>query len=320
MEMKQQLAGRLVVVTGGARGVGLGICRQVLAQDPSCEVIVLARSPEKAAEAATALGPRAHSVACDVTCDASCVAAAKAVSEIRRGRAMSLVNNAGLGLDLPWFPTPWPPTAAAQTIDVNLRGAQRVTHAFMSQLLDSSDSEGRPAGRVVFVSSGAASMNMKRMADGRRAALLSDAVRWTDIELMAEEFQCEYEAAANAAIAAADEEASGKDKSPQLPFLSATGWWLQSYGFSKACLGAYCRILAKAHLGELLSVACTPGFVATDMTATYAGEAELRNLEEGGDVPAWLACGGSGGDGATHGIESGCFYGADRSRGAWVAE
>ena len=40
-------------------------------------------------------------------------------------------------------------------------------------------------------------------------------------------FTAEYEAAA----------AAQTEETP-LPFLSPTGWWLQSYGFSKACIGA----------------------------------------------------------------------------------
>ena len=40
-------AARLVVVSGcGGRGVGLGVARQVLAQDPAAQVVVTARALE----------------------------------------------------------------------------------------------------------------------------------------------------------------------------------------------------------------------------------------------------------------------------------
>ena len=68
---------RLVVISGcGSRGVGFGVARQVLAKDATAEVVVMARSLERASAVASELGARAHAVQCDVTDDASCAAAA----------------------------------------------------------------------------------------------------------------------------------------------------------------------------------------------------------------------------------------------------
>jgi len=284
-----------VAVTGGARGLGVGICRQVLRQDPSCEVVVLARDLAPAEALAQELGPRARALRCDVGSEASCHEAARSVAALRAGRALSLVNNAGTAYDLPWFPTPWPAEAARLTLDVNLMGAWRLTTALLPELLDDKN-----PGRAIFVSSGAGPNNMKRMSEARRERLLADSLAWEEIERLAEEFASEYEAAAAA------QGSGGAD----LPFLSTSGLWLQSYGFSKACLNAYCRVLARQQ-PALLSVACSPGFVQTDMVRTYTGDSRLRSLDEGGDVPAWLAVG----DGA----ETGCFYGSDRARSDWVA-
>jgi len=288
--------GRLVVVTGAARGIGVGICRQVLLQDAESEVVVAARDLSRAEAVAGELGARAHAIQCDVSSTSSCGQAAEAIASLRRGRALSLVNNAGVAYDLPWFPTPWPANAARDTVEVNLLGARRMTQSLLPHLLDP-----RSPGRVVLVSSGAGPLNMKRMAEPRRQELLAESLEWDSVEALAEEFVREYEAAAQA------HEAGG----PSLPFLSASGLWLQSYGFSKACLNAYCRILAREH-PSLLCCACSPGFVETDMVRTYAGESALRSIDEGGDVPAWLACGDV--------AETGCYFGSDRSRGAWVAE
>ena len=80
---------KLVLVTGAARGLGAGICRQVgaagilvilgldtrclmlqvhqvLQQDPGCELLVAARQLAAAQEQAALLGSRARAVQCDV--------------------------------------------------------------------------------------------------------------------------------------------------------------------------------------------------------------------------------------------------------------
>lgn len=68
------------------------------------------------------------------------------------------------------------------------------------------------------------------------------------------------------------------------------GWWLQSYGFSKALVNAYTRILA-SQSPSLCVTACTPGFVATDMTTNYSQFDSLKTPEDGADTPAFLILG-----------------------------
>ena len=291
---------KLVVISGcGSRGVGLGIARQVLARDEACQVVVMARSHDRAASVASELGERAHAVACDVTDDASCASAAEAVKELGGSELLTLVNNAGYAADLPWFPPPWPAEAAAATLAVNLYGAERLTRHLLPMLQASAD------GRVVFVSSGGGRINLKRMAEERRDALLkTEALTWEAICEMATTFTAEYESAAAAQAA---------DDAPQLPFLSPSGFWLQSYGFSKACLGAYCQILARSE--PFLATTCSPGWVATEMSSTYAGDATMRSVDEGGEVPAWLACAPRAEIGAAPG-----FYMPDKSVVGWVAD
>ena len=66
--MAAAAAPRLVVISGcGSRGVGFGVAQQILAQDASAEVVVMARSEQRAKSVAEELGDRAHAVACDVT-------------------------------------------------------------------------------------------------------------------------------------------------------------------------------------------------------------------------------------------------------------
>ena len=164
----EMAAGRLVVVSGANRGVGLGIVHQLLQLDRDTHVAVLARNLLSAEQACASLeggSSRAHAVQCDVTDDASCQAAAATIATLGGSSLMALVNNAGVAVDLPWFPTPWPARAAADTLAVNLWGAARLTRALEPQLLAAED------GRVIFVSSGGGRANMRRMAPERREQL-----------------------------------------------------------------------------------------------------------------------------------------------------
>lgn len=289
-------ASRLVVVSGATRGVGLGICRQVLAQESEAEVVVTARSLPQAQAVAAELGDRAHAVQCDVTDANSCDAAASKIRALGGQKLLALVNNAGFAADLPWTPPPWPATAAADTMDVNLVGAQQLTSSLMPLLQQSQD------GRVIFVSSGGGRINLKRMDEARRAELLAPTITWPDIQRLASVFVREYETAA----------ASQTDEL-LLPFLSPSGFWLQAYGFSKACLGSYCQVLARAQ-PTIMCVTCSPGWVATDMSASYNGDATMRSIDEGGDIPAWL----SRGERST--LQTSSFYMPDRSIVDWTAD
>ncbi|KAJ1475071.1 hypothetical protein T484DRAFT_1910313 [Baffinella frigidus] len=65
---------------------------------------------------------------------------------------------------------------------------------------------------------------------------------------------------------------------------------IQAYGFSKAALNAYTRVLSRMH-PEILANVCSPGFILTDMTANYADAATLKTADEGScaTTPLWLA-------------------------------
>ncbi len=90
------LAGKVAVVTGGSRGIGLGIA-EAFARE-GAHVVIAARG-DAAAEArriADEHGVRAEAVACDVATAAGCDALLAAVAD-RMGGADILVNNAGTG-------------------------------------------------------------------------------------------------------------------------------------------------------------------------------------------------------------------------------
>lgn len=138
--------GGVALVTGGNRGLGFEVCRQLAAR--GFKVAVAARDIGKAAEAARRIGAAAMPLALDVTDEAS-IAAAVAALRAGPGRLDVLVNNAGINYDT------WQRAAnadlqeVAATLDTNLLGPWRVTSAFLP-LLGAS-----PAARIVMVSSGA---------------------------------------------------------------------------------------------------------------------------------------------------------------------
>lgn len=198
---------------------------------------------------------------------------------------MSLINNSGVAYDLPWFPTPWPKHAAADTVAVNLYGAERLTRTLL----------------LLNVSSGGGRANMSKMSESNRKKLMDDSIRWNDIRTMADMFVQEYEDAATLAIEATSPNANGKH-CEQLPFLSPSGFWLQSFGFSKACLGSYTQILARQH-PSILSICCSPSFIATDMSKTYPKYDTLKTIDEGGAYVSDLAIGQD-----KESLQNGVFY------------
>ncbi len=119
------------VVTGANRGIGLELCRQLLAGGKIVEAAC--REPHRAVELRalpTRPGAELHIHACDVVSDESVAAFAKGLAE---GGVDVLINNAGaLGkmealeeLDL---------ADVRNTFDVNALGAIRVTRALLPRL------------------------------------------------------------------------------------------------------------------------------------------------------------------------------------------
>jgi NAD(P)-dependent dehydrogenase (short-subunit alcohol dehydrogenase family) len=127
----------LAVVTGGNRGIGLEVCRQLA--DRGVRVILASRDLEAGGKAAAGLGAGVEARALDVA-DAGSVRAFAA--GLAGARLAILVNNAGVSL---------PGFDPAGTLAVNYFGAAAVTEA-LAPLMP-------PGGRVVMVSSGMGSLS-----------------------------------------------------------------------------------------------------------------------------------------------------------------
>ena len=78
-------------------------------------------------------------------------------------------------------------------------------------------------------------------------------------------------------------------------------------------MGSYASILARKH-PSLLSITCSPGFIATDMSQSYAKYDELKTVDEGGDVIAWLSTE------TKEKMQSGVFYQPDHKAVGFVAD
>lgn len=96
--MSQPLQGKVAVVTGASKGIGVAIARRL--HEEGASVVLLARTVERLRALAGELGERGLAVGCDVG-DPDSVRSAFEAVEARFGRVDVLVNNAaiiGMGL------------------------------------------------------------------------------------------------------------------------------------------------------------------------------------------------------------------------------
>lgn len=146
------MQGRVVLVTGAARGIGKEVARQLAERGDT--VLVSARDADHARAAAEELSAggdvRALEVDLDVADDASVAAAVQAL-EADPGRLDVLVNNAAAYVDWSETASGADLAAAHLVLEVNLFGPWRLTNALLPLLRQSAHS------RVVNVSSGAGS-------------------------------------------------------------------------------------------------------------------------------------------------------------------
>jgi 2-hydroxycyclohexanecarboxyl-CoA dehydrogenase len=154
---------RIVVVTGGAGGIGLAICRRVT-QAGARAVVVDVDGP-RAEAAAAEIGSGAVAVPCDVT-DVDQVNELLKEVEATCGTCTALVSNVGWTPEKPFLDTTL--EEQERIIDVNYAGSLHVTRAFLPGMKETS------FGRVLYVSSDAARVGVAGEAvyAGAKAALI----------------------------------------------------------------------------------------------------------------------------------------------------
>ncbi|GAA3528613.1 SDR family oxidoreductase [Nonomuraea rosea] len=156
------MAGRVCVVTGANRGIGLEVARQLAAAGDT--VLLTARDLGKAEKAAAGIGARAWQL--DVSDPESAERFGREVGD-RHERVDVLVNNAAIHYDTWQRAAGADLTVVREALDTNLLGAWRVTQALLPLLRASRH------GRVVNVSSEAGSM--ASMGSGTPAYAVSKA-------------------------------------------------------------------------------------------------------------------------------------------------
>jgi NAD(P)-dependent dehydrogenase (short-subunit alcohol dehydrogenase family) len=142
------LGGKVAVVTGGTRGIGMMIARGLL--QAGAAVYVSSRKAEAGEAAVRELSQfgRVESVPADVSTEAECLRLADAIGG-REERVHVLVNNAGAtwGAPLEEFPA----AAWDKVVDLNLKAPFFLTRAFLP-LLEQAATDDDPA-RVINVGS-----------------------------------------------------------------------------------------------------------------------------------------------------------------------
>jgi NAD(P)-dependent dehydrogenase (short-subunit alcohol dehydrogenase family) len=150
------LGGKVAIVTGGNRGIGLAIAQGLCASGGA--VAIWGRDRERnraAARACSEDASRASAFECDVQ-DAGSIQRALAQTLERFGRVDGLFANAGIGGG---GRTPFHQQDESdwmRMIDINVLGARRVIAPVLAQMLVQSEAGPRRGGRIVLTSSVAA--------------------------------------------------------------------------------------------------------------------------------------------------------------------
>jgi NAD(P)-dependent dehydrogenase (short-subunit alcohol dehydrogenase family) len=130
-QSRYHLSGKVVFVTGGARGIGFETAR--LAYGRGASVALADLDLEQAEAAAASLGPRAIGLAADVR-DRESIEAAVAATKQRFGKVDVVVANAGIATRITTLRA-LPAEDWDRVLDVNLSGVWRTVRAGMEEVV-----------------------------------------------------------------------------------------------------------------------------------------------------------------------------------------
>ena len=147
-----QLAGKTVLITGAARGIGAESARRLAARGMRVSLVGL--EPDELAKVAAECGPDAIWFEADVT-DRDQLRAAVDETVERLGGIDAVIANAGVGMGGPM--RLMDPDAFERVIEINLLGVYRTVHACLPQIVERQ-------GYVLIVASMAAILHAPGMA------------------------------------------------------------------------------------------------------------------------------------------------------------
>lgn len=249
---------KLALVTGGSRGIGREIARQLCHQQVAA--VLTARQEAAAMRAAAELraehpGAEVEGRPLELGKPESITALAEWIAVVRGGLDI-FIANAGISLD------GFDAGVARQTIAINFAAQLALTEALLPHL--------RAEARIVMLSSGLA--ERRGMAHALAQALVEPALTRARLSALMQQF--------------VDDVAAGRHRT--------AGWPSSAYNVSKAGLNALVMVLARELAGDarrILVNAVCPGWVRTDM----GGPGAPRSVEEGADTPVWAALLGADG-------------------------
>merc|ERR1711936_1021657 len=253
---------KVILVTGGNKGIGLAIVEALLQEVENSVVLLGSRDAVRGQQAVdgvvSKLGkqflPRIKAVLIDVTSQESVDKAAAAVKR-DHGNIYGVINNAGGSFIGP----------VRATIDLNSYGVLRVCEAFAPLIED--------GGRIVQVSSAAGPSFVGKCSLGVQKFCVDPDVTWKEVE----------EKLIKPFLHIVENEPAEKKSG-----------LLLAAGLGKAAVNCYSLELAR-RLPKITVSSCTPGYIATDLTKDFlvkqgktAKEAGMKTPAEGARCPVYL--------------------------------